>query len=52
MIEAGFSASSVGDTEAIREISRIVNARVFSLARLNENDINSSYDSLQDSKNR
>lgn len=52
MIEAGFSASSIGDAEAIREISQIVSARVFSLARLNENDIIASYDSLKDSNNR
>lgn len=52
MIEAGFSASSRGDFDAIKQISEIVNARVFSLARLNENDINSSYESLINSKNR
>lgn len=52
MIEAWFAISSKWDFNAIKTISENVNAKVFSLARLNERDIRASHDSLKKSKNR
>lgn len=52
MIEAWFAISSPWDFEAIQTIWESVKARVFSLARLNFADIDSSYDALKNSNNR
>jgi len=52
MIEAWFAISSIWDQQAIRTISEEVSARVYSLSRLMEWDINVSHDVLSESSNR
>jgi len=52
MIEAWFAISSIWDQQAIRTISEEVSARVYSLSRLMEWDINVSHDVLSESTNR
>ncbi len=51
VIEAGFAAASVGDFEAIRNISsRVTNSKVCSLARALENDIKRAGEAIEEAK--
>lgn len=52
IIEGGFAICSDDDFNAIREISKIVkNAKLASLSRCNNNDIDRAYEALKDAKN-
>jgi len=50
-IEVGFAYSSKDDFEAISKVSKIVESRIYSLARANKDDIDSAYNSLKDWNN-
>lgn len=50
-IEVWFARSSQDDFEAIKKVSKIVNSRVYSLARANKEDIDSAYNALKDWNN-
>ncbi len=50
-IEVWFARASSDDFEAINKVSKMVNARVYSLARANIEDINQAYESLKDGNN-
>lgn len=53
VIEAGFAAASPGDEEALRQIAgEIEGARICSLARTHESDIEAAYRALRDNPNR
>jgi 2-isopropylmalate synthase len=53
VIEAGFPVSSIGDFEAVREVSKNVkDITIAGLARANEKDIDVCYDALQFAKNK
>lgn len=50
-IEVWFARSSNDDFKAIQEVSQTVNAKVYSLARANKDDIKSAYNALKDWNN-
>jgi 2-isopropylmalate synthase len=51
IIEAGFAAASPGDLNAIKEIASIIkDAKVASLARANESDIDKAWESIKDAE--
>ncbi len=52
VIEAGFPASSQGDFEAVREISKVVGqAQVAGLCRASVSDIDRAWEAIQEAKN-
>ncbi|SHE52741.1 2-isopropylmalate synthase [Seinonella peptonophila] len=52
VIEAGFSAASPGDLNAVREVAKVVrNASVCSLSRAVKGDIDAAWESLKDAEN-